>query len=81
MCHPTSDDEIPVIVRHKRLRLSDKFSQALYETWNEIGEPSYDYEFCDGIMEYTSGITPQRGRNWSKCTKFYIPVNVRRKNH
>ena len=61
--------------------LSDEFSQALYGIWAEIGRPPRDYEFSDVILEYTIGVRPQRGRDWSKCTKFYIPVNVRGKNH
>ena len=61
--------------------LSDEFSQALYGIWAEIGKPPRDYEFSDVILEYTIGVRPQRGRDWSKCTKFYIPVNVRGKNH
>ena len=61
--------------------LSDEFSQALYGIWAEIGRPPRDYEFSDVILEYTIGVRPQRGRDWSTCTKFYIPVNVRGKNH
>ena len=61
--------------------LSDEFSQALYGIWTEIGQPSCDYEFSNGIMEYASGVKPQWEKDSSKCTKFYIPVNVRGKNH
>ena len=61
--------------------LSDKFSLALHGIWVKIGKPPHDYEFSDVIMKYTIGVRPQRVRDWSKCTKFYIPVNVRGKNH
>ena len=36
--------------------LSDEFFQALYGIWTEIGQPSYDYEFSNGIMEFESGV-------------------------
>ena len=61
--------------------MSDQFSQASYRIWAEIGKLPRDYEFSDVILEYTIGVRPQRGRDWSKCTKFYIPVNVRGKHH
>ena len=61
--------------------LSDKFSQALYGIWTEIGEPSRDFEFSDTVIEYASEVRPQQGRDQSNCSKFYIPVNVRGKNH
>ena len=61
--------------------LNDEFSQVLRGIWAEIGKSPRDYEFSDVIMEYTIGVRPQRGRDWFKCTKFYILVNVRGKNH
>ena len=61
--------------------LSDEFSQALYGIWAKIGQPLRDYKFSDVIIEYTSRVRPQREKDLSKYKKFYIPVNVRGKNH
>ena len=81
MCHPTSDSEIHVPIHQRRSRFERRIFSSLYGIWTEIGKLPRDYEFSDVILEYTIGVRPQRGRDWSKCTKFYILVNVRGKNH
>ena len=74
-------EKYPAIYATDACVLDEVFSQTLYAIKQEIGVPGDDYEFPESIMEYTTGVRPLRGRDWSTCSKFYIPVNVREKHH